>query len=85
MTSDEIGRAVAAVCKKAGILVGQLADPSSFHHLVYEQARFHISHLAGRASLHSDPHWVTDEGYTAALNMLDGEIKKALDEVTRRA
>ncbi len=84
-TSDEIGRSVASVCKKAGILVGQLADPASFHHLVYEQARFHISHLAGKEALHSDPYWVTEHAYNAALNQLDSEINKALGEGQRRA
>jgi hypothetical protein len=85
MTNEEIEKAVSAICKKAGILVGQLAEPASFQHLAYEAARFHLSHLVGKEALHGNGQWHSPHCYEKALNMLDAEIKKALEEVTRRA
>ena len=83
MKSEEIEKAVSAICKKAGLLVGQLADPASFQHLVYESARFHISHLVGKDALHSNTAFHVPTCYELALNLLDSEIKKAVEEARR--
>lgn len=85
MTAEEIGKSVNAICKKAGILVGQLADPQNFEHLVYEAARFHISHLVGVDAIHNNSDWHCDGLYQTALNQLDKEISKAKAEASRRA
>lgn len=84
MTSEEIERSVATICKKAGLLVGQLKDPQNFDHLCYEAARFHLSHLVGKDALHGNTRWHDQACYERALNMLDEEIKQAKAEATRR-
>lgn len=85
MTGEEIEKAVNAICKKAGILVGQLANPENFEHLVYEAARFHLSHLVGKDAIHGNDTWRDDGLYQIALNQLDKEISKAKAEARGRA
>lgn len=84
MTSEEVERVVTAICKKAGLLVGQLASPQTFDHLVYEAARLHISHLVGKDAIHGNLKLHDPLHYEAALNLLDSEIKKAKAEAARR-
>src|SRR3954471_14447270 len=84
MTSEEIDRAIVTVCKKAAGLVGLLSDPSAYHHLIYEQARFHLSHLVGKDSLHGEASHQDQGLYEQAVDLLDNEIRKALAEAVRR-
>lgn len=84
MTSEDIERAIHAICKKAGNTVAKLSDPAAFSHLAYEQARFHLSHIVGKDALHSNQRWREEYCLDKALNLLDKEIKEAVAEAERR-
>lgn len=84
MTSEDLEKAITAICKKAGHTVGHLSDPGAFSHLVYEQARFHLSHLVGKDAVHGVTAFHDPALYELALNQLDREIKKAVAEAERR-
>lgn len=84
MTSEDIEKAIVAICKKAGNTVAKLSDPAAFSHLAYEQARFHLSQLVGKEAIHMNMHWHKDDCLETALNLLDKEIEKSVAEVERR-
>jgi hypothetical protein len=84
MTSEDIEKAIQAICKKAGNTVGKLAEPAAFSHLVYEQARFHLSHIVGKEAIHMNMRWHEEMFLEKALNLLDKEIEKAVAEAERR-
>ena len=84
MTSEDIEKTVQAICKKAGNTVAKLSDPAAFSHLVYEQARFHLSHLVGKEAIHKNMRWHEEVCLDKALNLLDKEINEAVAEVERR-
>lgn len=85
MNSEDIVKAIHAVCKKAGMAVGQLTDPAAYQHLVYEQARYHLSHLVGKDALHADLKFHAQSFYEQALDLLEKEMKTGIEEVLRRA